>query len=54
MTGINGKFLTAIVDFIYYGQANIYQEELDTFLAIADELELRGLKKNRKMKQLNQ
>ena len=27
-----------LVDFLYYGEANIYQENLDTFLKIAEEL----------------
>ena len=29
---------------MYYGEANIYQENLDTFLNIAEDLELKGLK----------
>ena len=33
----------AIIDFLYYGEANIYQENLDTFLTIAEELNLKGL-----------
>ena len=35
--------LVAIVDFLYYGEANIYQENLDTFLNIAEELQVKGL-----------
>ena len=35
--------LLAIVDFLYYGEANIYQENLDNFLNIAEELKLKGL-----------
>ena len=34
-----------MVDFLYHGEANVYQENLDTFLAMADELQLKGLKK---------
>ena len=33
----------AILDFLYFGEANVYQENLDSFLAIAEELELKGL-----------
>ena len=33
----------AIVDFLYCGEANIYQENLDAFLNIAEELDLKGL-----------
>ena len=35
--------LLAIVDFLYRGEANVFQENLDSFLAIAEELQLRGL-----------
>ena len=35
--------LLAIVDFLYYGEANVLQENLDSFLAIAEELQLKGL-----------
>ena len=34
--------LVAIIDFLYRGEANVYQENLDTFLAIAAELQLKG------------
>ena len=35
--------LVSIVYFLYYGEANIYQENLDNFLNIAEELQLKGL-----------
>ena len=43
MRGMKPKDLVAIVDFIYYGEANINQEDLDSFLALAEELKLKGL-----------
>ena len=43
MRGIHAEVLLAIVDFLYYGEANINQEHLDSFLNIAEELELKGL-----------
>ena len=43
MRGMKIDDLTAIVDFLYCGEANIAQENLDSFLAIAEELQLRGL-----------
>ena len=43
MRGIRAKDLEAIVDFIYYGEANIFQEDLDGFLILAEELQLKGL-----------
>ena len=35
--------LLAIVDFLYCGEANVFQENLDSFLAITEELQLKGL-----------
>ena len=43
MRGIKLEDLDAILDFLYYGEANIYQENLDMFLNIAEELQLKGL-----------
>ena len=43
MRGMKSEDLMAIVDFLYYGQVNIYQDNLDSFLAIAEELKLKGL-----------
>ena len=35
--------LVAMMDFLYCGEANVLQENLDTFLALANELQLKGL-----------
>ena len=35
--------LLALLDFIYLGETNIFQENLDSFLALAEELKLKGL-----------
>ena len=43
MKGMKASSLTAIIDFLYLGEANIFQEELDSFFALAEELQLRGL-----------
>ena len=43
MRGITGKHLSAILDFMYNGEADIYEEDLNDFLAVAEELELKGL-----------
>ena len=43
MRGMKSENLQAIVDFLYCGEANVYQENLDSFLAIAEELKLKGL-----------
>ena len=43
MRGMKSEELTAIVDFLYFGEANIFQEHLGSFLNIAEELHLKGL-----------
>ena len=43
MRGIPAKDLEALVDFIYLGEAHILQANLESFLAIAKELQLKGL-----------
>lgn len=43
MRGMKSDDLVAIVDFLYHGETNICQENLDYFLAIAAELKLKGL-----------
>ena len=43
MRGIQAKDLEALVDFIYLGEVSILQENLESFLAVAEELQLKGL-----------
>ena len=43
MRGMKSEDLWAILDFLYCGEANVFQENLDSFLAIAEELQLKGL-----------
>ena len=43
MRGIKSEDLNTIIDFLYCGEANVFQENLDSFLAIAEELKLKGL-----------
>ena len=44
MRGMTTHDLVSMVDFLYFGEANVNQENLDTFLALAEELQLKGLK----------
>ena len=44
MRGLKYENLLSMVDFLYHGEANVYQENLYSFLAMADELQLKGLK----------
>ena len=43
LSGISSKNLHNVVDYIYNGEVQIYQEELDNFLDIAQRLKLEGL-----------
>ena len=43
MRGLKSEDLVAIVDFLYHGEVNVFQENLDSFLALAEELRLKGL-----------
>ena len=51
MRGVTSEDLAGIIDFLYYGEANIHQGHLDAFLALAEELKLNGL--TRKTKETN-
>ena len=44
MRGVKSDDLIAIVDFLYHGETNVNQENLDSFLAIAEEFQLKGLR----------
>ena len=46
MRGVTSEVLMAMIDFLYHGEANVDQEHLDPFLAIAEELKLQGLHGN--------
>merc|ERR1712129_495020 len=43
MRGIKSEDLLAAVDFLYFGAANIHEENLEFFLGLAEELQLKGL-----------
>ena len=43
MRGVKSDDLVAIIDFLYSGEASVSQENLDSFLALAEELQLKGL-----------
>ena len=43
LRGLKSEDLRAIIDFVYFGEAKIYQENLDKFLSVAKDIELIGL-----------
>ena len=47
MPGLKLETLLSIIDFLYLGEANVLQENLESFLALAEELKLKGLTGNK-------
>ena len=43
LKGFQSKDFVSILDFLYSGEANVYKEDLDSFLAISEEIQLKGL-----------
>ena len=43
MRGVRSKNLKAMVDFLYCGEANIPQDDLDSFFVLASELQVMGM-----------
>ena len=46
MRGVEFEHLSALVDFLYLGEANVLQDNIDSFLAVAAELKLKGFSGN--------
>ena len=44
--GLLVKDLALIIDFMYHGEVNVAQEELNSFLAVAEDLRVKGLTQN--------
>ena len=43
LSGVNSVNLKFILDYIYYGEVNLFQEQLESFLESAEKLEIQGL-----------
>ena len=43
LRGLKAEELEALVDFIYFGEANLLQENLEAFISVATELNVKGL-----------
>ena len=54
MRGVKSDDLLAIVDFLYCGEAKVCQENLDSFLAIAEYLQLHGVMEKVKSEELSE
>ena len=49
MRGIKKDDLSAVIDFLYFGEANILQKNLEPFLDIARDLKVKGLQRDEKV-----
>ena len=47
MRGVRPENMLALVDLIFHGEADVFQENLDSFLVLASELHLKGLRENK-------
>ena len=45
MRGVKFDDLVSMIEFLYRGEANVHQENLDSFLALSEELRLKGLRR---------
>ena len=43
LKGMKAGALESVLDFLYRGEVNVYQQDLNDFLALAEDLELKGL-----------
>ena len=48
LKGIKHTDLTAVLNFMYHGEVNVAQEDLNSFLAVAEELKVKGLTQQKK------
>ena len=46
LKGVKYADLVSVLNFMYHGEVNVAQEELNSFLAIAEELKVKGLTQN--------
>lgn len=46
LKGVEYSDLQAVLDFMYHGEVNVAQEELNSFLAVAEDLQVKGLTQN--------
>ena len=43
LKGFQSRDFSSILDFLYFGQVKVFQEDFDSFLCIAEEIQLKGL-----------
>jgi len=50
LRGVKFSDLQSVLNFMYHGEVNVAQEELNSFLAVAEELRVKGLTQNQSSK----
>merc|ERR1719222_1042930 len=50
LRGVKFQDLQSVLNFMYHGEVNVAQEELNSFLAVAEELRVKGLTQNQSTK----
>ena len=53
MRGVKSHEILAVLDFIYCGGANVFEVNLEAFLALAEDLKLKGLTENEPRKNVS-
>jgi len=53
LKGVKYSDLQSVLNFMYHGEVNVAQEELNSFLSVAEELSVKGLTQNQSSTQNN-
>ena len=48
LKGVKYEDVLSVLNFMYHGEVNVAQEDLNTFLAVAEDLQVKGLTQNNK------
>jgi len=48
LKGVKYEEILSVLNFMYHGEVNVAQEDLNTFLAVAEDLQVKGLTQNNK------
>ena len=51
MRSVKSDDFVGILDFLYFGEANVFQDHLDSFLSLANELKVKGLNEEKIIKE---
>ena len=49
LKGVKYEYILSVLNFMYHGEVNVAQEELNSFLAVAEDLQVKGLSQNKEI-----